>query len=294
MPRAKTAQSYASDSTENEFDRLDSDLTKLKRQYRNLQNDKQKLKNKVEKQMLSYKQEIHQLTREKTHYETELKLADSDQNAKFDNLTLTRMQTNLQNKANVMKLIEDQKKYQEEVNKDILLWSKKLTEQRKKMGGAETTNNSHKVVNRKLDIAEGNLHRESSKFNNILANNEKFRHRIQTLRHEKEKFKVKFNLLNAKYQDNKKNISNVVESSTAAYESMLEARAKIKVQQEKSQKELEQFVNEITTEEKKIDHELRQQGFMNIKSLERDDSERINREKDHARQQLNNELRLLS
>jgi len=114
------------------------------------------------------------------------------------------------------------------------------------------TSNFHKVVARKLDVAEGNLHRESSKFNNILSSNEKFRNRIDTLRHEKEKFKNKFNLLNTKYQENKKNISNVVESSTTAYESMLEARAKIKVQQEKSQKELEQFVNEITTEEKKL------------------------------------------
>jgi len=294
MPRIKTARSYVSDSTENEFDRVDSELTKLKREYRILNNEKKKAKNDADAKVLTQQAQIKQLLKEKSNYELELSLADSNQNNKVDNTNLSRMQTNLQYKATITKQIEDQKKVQGDLEQQCLIWSKKLHEQRIKMGGAEKTSGFHKVVNRKVDIAEGNLHREASKFNNILASNEQYRARIDTLRHEREKFKVKLALLNQKYQENKTNINNVVESSQSAYDMMLEARSKIKVQQEKSQKELEQFINEITTEEKKIDHELKQQEFMNIKGTERDDSERVNIERDAARKYNDQRSNLLN
>jgi len=170
MGRLKTARSFTSDTTDSEFDRVDTELIKLKREFRRLATGKKSLQLNVDTQLKSQNAQIKNLQEEQHQLELELSLADSDQNCSKDGLNLVRMQTNLERKASLFKQIEEFKTWQKQLDIELLNYQKKVHKQRIKMGGAEKTQNYHKVMNRKVDIAEGNLHRESSKFNNYLAN----------------------------------------------------------------------------------------------------------------------------
>lgn len=284
MRRVKTARSYASESQDGEFDRVDSEMLKLKTEYRNIINAKKAEKARIDTELHAQKFQIEQLKREKTEYELDYSIADCSRNNDRDMMTLTRMQTNLQKKANLVKTIEDERALQMEIEAKCKEMEKKINLQRQRVAKSKIGDKtSIRTLTRHIDIAEGNLHREASKFNSILAHNVGLRDRITTLRHEKDKFKTKFALLTKKYEENKNSIVNIVEVSTMAFEAIVDTRNKIKSQQEKAFKELQQFTNDITAEERKIDHEKRQQSFMNTKGLERDDSERGARERQAAK-----------
>ena len=122
------------------------------------------------------------------------------------------MQTNLERKSSANNVIQNLKTDSADLDKSIMDYRKKVHAQRISMGGAEKTKNYHKVVLRRLEVAEGKLYRELSNFNSILTENEKFRAKLSTLRHEKSKFQHKYEILSQKHIDNKANIANVVQN----------------------------------------------------------------------------------
>jgi len=57
--------------------------------------------------------------------------------------------------------IEQEKKLQAKLDEDIQLWEQKVEEQRKKMGGAETTGAVAQQTQKRMSVLEGRLDRVS-------------------------------------------------------------------------------------------------------------------------------------
>jgi len=286
MP-AQKAYSVTTDGLDEGFDRPTQELLKLKKEHRELRNAKKAVKQATESEVLKQDTTIERLLRERNDLELNFSLADSNSNNVRDQLSLKRMQTGLQRKSTTKDTIHALNTESSDLDTLIFEFRKKLHDQRVSMGGAEKTANFHKVVGRKMEVAEGKLHRELGNFNTVLTDNEKYRARLYTMRKARDNFQQNLESLNGKHAENKQQVVNLIQQSTELYNQMEEDRAKTKLQQDKSEKEIQQYVNDITTEERKIDHELRQQNFMNVKGYERDDSERGHREREIARKRAN-------
>uniref|UniRef100_H2Y9Q7 ODAD1 central coiled coil region domain-containing protein n=1 Tax=Ciona savignyi TaxID=51511 RepID=H2Y9Q7_CIOSA len=236
----KSARSMRSDGSDGDIDGYEVELEKLRRKYRIMEGDRQAYA--LESQDLIRRQliEIENLKGERVELMKNLNLAESKLNQEKDKVNMSNLQNLLNDKDDCAREIEEERATQAALDEEIQHWEKMVQEQRKRMGGAETRNVAQ-TTQKRMSVLEGRLHRALSKFNIALTNNGSLREQIETLRIEKGKFQFQYKKLDKERRDLKREIGQVIEASTLAYDQRDDAHSKIFILKEKAEKDLQLF-----------------------------------------------------
>ncbi|CAK8690630.1 coiled-coil domain-containing protein 63-like isoform X2 [Clavelina lepadiformis] len=269
MPRGKSARSFRSDASEGDMEGFEVELEKLQRKYRIMEGDRQAYA--LESQDVIRKQlaEIENLEREREDLKKNLNLAESKCNQEKDQINIADLQKLLDEKDGCINEIEEERIIHLKLEEEIQKWEKRVQNQRKKMGGGESTKHFAQHTQKRMNVLESRLDRALSKFNIALTKNSALREQIETLRIEKGKFQHLYKKHDKELKDIKREIGQIIEASTLAYDQRDEAHSKIFLLKEKSDKDLQLFNAEIKELQRVIDQDKKLRDFMMAKGYSR-------------------------
>lgn len=261
----------------------ENELEKLQRTCRIMEGDRQAYA--LESQDLIRRQlaEIENLRSERNDLVKNLNLAESKFNQDKDKSNTNDLQRLLDEKDACEQEILEEKEVQKALDEEIKIWEKKVSDQRVSMGGSQATSSFSQRTQKRMSVLEGRLDRALSRYNMGLTKNATLRDHIQTLRIEKNRFQALYKKLEKELKDLKREIAQVIEASTLAYDQRDESQNKILLLRDKSEKDLQQFNGEIKELQRIIDHDKALRNFMNVKGITRNSGENLGQQGKHTK-----------
>ncbi|KAK7915878.1 hypothetical protein WMY93_011639 [Mugilogobius chulae] len=263
MPRGKSAISARTDDSEMDVDA--SEIAKLQRQFRIMDGDRQAYSIQARAQMRKQEQEIEKLMKEQEELLCNLGVCKS----------LNRQQQDQEEVQGLKSLLDQIQLIEEEFGKRKTArgnWNK-----RTEAGGAEKrrsesrsqTQNSGPTTQKAIRTLENKLDRALACFSEQLTKNRQLREELQLLHIERVRFQQLYKRLDKELQEVRKKIGEVIDQSTAAYDTRVEAQAKMSQMKEKTVKDLAQYNAEMKELERLISHDHNHKSFMTTKCNDR-------------------------
>ncbi|XP_073771940.1 coiled-coil domain-containing protein 114 isoform X2 [Danio rerio] len=282
MPRGRSAISVLSDSSDLDFDGIaETEMEKLQRQFRITEGDRQAYSIQSQEIIRKQRQEISKLREEQDELLRTLHVLESQSRRSSETQETETIQTLLEQQNMQEDQLEKEKQTQTQLEQEIMNVEKKLVEARRE---DITTSQSHTSQTRHTQKAirtlENKLDRALIRFNEQLTKNSQLREELETLRMERVRFQQLQRRLEKVLQDVRKDIGEVINMSTTAYEARVEAQTKMTMMKEKEMKDLAQYSSDVKELERVIAHEHRLKEFMSTKSNERnalDEAQEISR-----------------
>ncbi|XP_070572078.1 coiled-coil domain-containing protein 63-like [Ptychodera flava] len=266
----KRALSRRSDISEPEIDgAAEAELSKLQRQYRIMEGDRKAYNEETQNIIRKQKTEIEALQNEKDDITTDLKLAQSKDNAKKDRDNTRQLENLIQREDEYDALLEIEKEKIADLDMKIREWEKKVSQQNKTMGGVNNGQETHIATQKNIRVLENRLDQATIRFNTLLTKNAELRSTIDHLRQERSLFDSLYKRLSRELGDGRKEIVSVIETATQAYDSRDEAQSKITSLTERSEKDQLQYNAELKELLRILDHDQKLKDFMAAKAQER-------------------------
>jgi len=267
MPRGSGRRSEASDI---ELDGIaEQELIRLQQEYRIMEGDRKAYSEESQYVIRKQREAIAVLQAENEELMKENRLAGSQQNQTNDSKNIDSLSDMLTEESNIRKQVKNMKEAIAKLDQDIYQTEKKISHQRKNIGGVHMSLSKHVALQKQVRVLENRLDQGNKKFNQGLAENSKLRKDIDHMRTERTIFQQLYKKLEKRLHDNKEEIAKVIESSTSSYDSRDDAQNKMIALKEKSDKELLQYNMELKELMRIIDHDRRLKEFMNIKTEDR-------------------------
>jgi hypothetical protein len=112
-------------------------------------------------------------------------------------------------------------------------------------------------------------------FNTILTQNARLRDELDSLRVERARFEELHKKLEKEHESLRREIADVIENSTSAYDQREEAQTKMILMRDKEEKDKTQLNTELKELIRVIDHDKKLKEFMKIKTQERQEDEEL-------------------
>ncbi|KAM3878034.1 coiled-coil domain-containing protein 114 [Diretmus argenteus] len=270
MPRGRSATSAHSDGSEMDIDGIaETELAKLQRQFRIMEGDRQAYNIQAQEQIRKQRQEIEKLQKEQEELQRSLRVSESvsRQQDSEDTQSLSAL---LEQRDALEEELERERQCQRELEKEISGMENKLTELRKGEASTSDTHSSQvRQTQKAIRTLENKLERALIGFNEQLTKNSHLRGELETLRVERVRFQQLQHRLDKELHEIRKDIGEVINLSTAAYDARVEAQSKMTMMREKAVKDLAQYNAEMKELERVIAHERRLKEFMTTKCSER-------------------------
>ncbi|XP_039612145.1 coiled-coil domain-containing protein 114 [Polypterus senegalus] len=273
MPRGRSAVSVNSDSSEMDADGIEAELSKLQRQLRIMEGDRQAYGIETQEVVRRQLSEIEKLTQEHEELQKDLRLSASNMNRQRDQENKQTLRSMLEYMDDLDRQLQEEKATSTDLDQEIRIWEKKVREQKKEMGGSHGTTYANGQLQKTRQTLENRLDKALVRMNKHLTKNCALRMELDTLRTERSRFEQLFRKLEKEKQDIHKEIGCVIDTSTSAYDERVEAQSKIVLLREKALKDQSQHNAEIKELERIIDHDRRLKDFMRVKLQERADED---------------------
>ncbi|XP_069493459.1 outer dynein arm-docking complex subunit 1 [Ambystoma mexicanum] len=276
MPRGRAVSSGRSDSSDVDLEGIaEGELTKLQRKFRLKEGDRQAYS--IESQDVIRRQlaEMQALDRERQELLINLDVAESRRNQARDHESRESLSNLLEQKDDVEEQLAREKELIADLEEEIRIWEKKLSEQRKAVGGSAGSLRRSAHTHKSIRVMENRLDRALTKFNSQLAKNSSMREELDIMRIEKTRFEQLHRKLEKELHETRKEIGAVIDDSSSAYDARDEAQTKMLQLKEKTEKDLAQHTAEIKELQRIIDHDRKLKEFMNTKTHERSISEEV-------------------
>lgn len=269
-------RSARSDVSDGEMEGIaEAELVRLQRQFRIMENDRSAYTEESQNKIRKQKSEISMLEAEKQELLKELRLAESRTNQQKDEEHTDVLVTLLEAKDEHEKYIEESKKEQEELDQKIREWEMKIKEQQKNMGGSNMSGQHTTNTQKNVRVLENRLDQAKKKFNDCLRTNAQLRDEIESLRNEHKRFETLYKKLEKELRSLRREMGEVIEKSTAAYDARDDSQAKMIILKEKSDKDVQQHNTEMKELVRIIDHDRKLKEFMGIKGQERQEDPQL-------------------
>ncbi|XP_041377730.1 coiled-coil domain-containing protein 63-like isoform X2 [Gigantopelta aegis] len=273
MPRPRSARSDVSDT---DIEGLqEGELVKLQRQYRLMEGDRAAYTEESQNLIRKQRSAVSQLEGEKQELLKELRLAESRSNQARDEENIDTLVTLAEAKDDCDNEIEEEKKKQAELDQKIREWEKKERQQHKSAGGVHMSTAHTTQTKKTVRVLENRLDKAKKKFNESLSENAKLRDEIESLRCEHKRFETLFKKLEKELKQLRREMGEVIESSTQAYDQRDEAQTKMIILKEKADKDMQQHNAEMKELVRIIDHDRKLKEFMGIKGQERQEDPQL-------------------
>ncbi|XP_051957757.1 coiled-coil domain-containing protein 114 isoform X2 [Xyrauchen texanus] len=271
MARGRSAVSILSDSIDMDFDGIaEAEIGKLQRQFRITEGDRQAYSIQSQEIIRKQRQEISKLREEQEELLKSLRVVECQTRKQSDSQDTQSLRSLLDQRDGLDEQLEIERQTLAELEQEILSVEKKLVELRR---GAITASHSHKSqtphTQKATRTLENKLDRALVHFNEQLTKNSQIRDEIETLRMERVQFQQLRRKLEKMLQDIRKDIGEVINMSTSAYDARVEAQTKMSMMKEKAVKDLTQYTAEMKELERVLANERRLKEFMTTKSNER-------------------------
>ncbi|XP_013397891.1 coiled-coil domain-containing protein 63-like [Lingula anatina] len=273
MPRARSPGSDASDVDQEGL--AEQELQKLLRQQRVMDNDRAAYTEESQNIIRKQRAEMEQLESEKQEILKELRLAESRANQIVDDDNTDMLQGLLEAKDEKVAEIGQEKQLHDELDAKIKEWERKIHAQHKNMGGVHMSALHTAKVHKQTRVLENKLDGNLKEFNKMLTRNASLREEIDSLRVERARFEGLFKKLEKELNTLRREIGDIVEQSTSAYDARDEAQAKMILLKEKADKDMQQHNAEMKELIRIIDHDRKLKEFMGIKGQERQEDPQL-------------------
>ncbi|XP_078682326.1 coiled-coil domain-containing protein 63-like isoform X2 [Branchiostoma floridae x Branchiostoma belcheri] len=264
------AASRRSEASEPDMDGMaESELAKLQRQYRIMEGDRKAYCEESQNIIRKQKAMIEALQAEQTEIKTDLTLAESRQNQIKDGDNTHSLKDLVESKDSYEDLIAEEKQTIAELDAKIRAMERKIKQQHKTMGGVHASHQRHTQTQKMIRVLENRLHKATVEFNDMLTENSSLREEIDHLRTERNVFDNLYKKLSKELNEKKKEMGEIIEQSTSAYDARDEAQAKMMGLKDRSEKDLSQYNMELKELMRIIDHDAKLKQFMTMKTQER-------------------------
>lgn len=269
----RRAQSGHSDVSEVEPDGLaEQELVKLQQQYRLMEGDRKVYSEESQNLIRKQRSTIESLQSDTEELMKDNKLAGSQQNKTKDTGNVVKLALLMDTEDDLMSKIQEEKERISNLDNDIFSMERKSNKQRKNMGGVHMSQARKVMIQKQTRVLENRLDQANIRFNDSLARNRQLRDQIDHTITERQVFEGLYKKLEKQMNENKQEIAEIIESSTASYDARDDAQAKMMALKEKSDKDLAQYNMELKELMRIIDHDRKLKEFMGIKSEDRSDA----------------------
>jgi hypothetical protein len=245
------------------------ELVRLKRSYRVMQNDYKAYKEQTKRSVNKQNSLIEELERERGELDTMMSNMGSEQNVEKDEQNTRTLQELSASESHYQKAIATERHSLASLDVVMMELERKITEQRKVMGGVHMSTSKHIAAAKRKAVLENRLDKAVVLFNRQLADNAKLREEIDHYRQERQLFEGLFTRLTKELDHTQKDIGDVIKVSTQAFEQRDEAHTKVCALKERGEKEQKQHDIEMKELQRIISHDNRMKEFMFIKTNER-------------------------
>lgn len=253
----------------------EQELQKLQRQFRIMENDRAAYTEESQNMIRKQKNEMSMLEAEKQELLKELRLAESRTNQIRDEEHTDTLVTLLEAKDEHEKDIEMSKQEQTDLDSKIKEWEAKIKDQHKNMGGVHMSSQHTTQTQKTIRVLENRLDQAKKRFNDCLCRNSQLRDEIESLRNEHKRFETLYKKLEKELRALRREMGEVIEKSTSAYDARDDAQAKMIILKEKADKDLQQHNTEMKELVRIIDHDRKLKEFMGIKGQERQEDPQL-------------------
>ncbi|KAL4622542.1 coiled-coil domain-containing protein 63-like [Arapaima gigas] len=262
MPRGRSARSVHSDRSETELAELE--MTKLQRQFRVMEGDRQAYSIQAQDQIRSQRQEIERLQEEQKELQCRLSVSQGHSLQQQD----AAMRRLLNQQDEVDEQLERQGESLGQLEQEIIMMEKRLARLRRTGNIVDATQKSEAFEKQKATL-ENKLHHALVQFNEQLTKNSQLREDLEALRLQWVWFQQLQHKLDKELQEVTRDIGDMINQSTVTYDARVEAQSKMVQLKEKAEKDLAQYSEEMKELESVIAHEQRLKDFISTKSKER-------------------------
>ncbi|XP_063798839.1 outer dynein arm-docking complex subunit 1 isoform X1 [Pseudophryne corroboree] len=276
MPNRRPASSIRSDSSDVDLEGMaDSELAKLQRMFRLKEGQRQATATGKQEQIRRQLAEMNALEKERDELLKNLRISESRSNQSRDQNSQGKLHSLLEQKDELDEQLALEKQTISDLEQEIKSWEKKNSDQRKQVRASSGSAKQNVQSQKNVKVMENRLDRALTRFNLQLSKNAKMREELDILRIERSRFDQLYRKLEKELLQTRKEISTVIDESSAAYDARDEAQTKMLQMKERAEKDLNQHTAEIKELQRIIDHDRRLKEFMGIKTQERSISEEV-------------------
>ncbi|GAB1864888.1 Coiled-coil domain-containing protein 63 [Camponotus japonicus] len=242
-----------------------AELSRLKRQYRIMENDRATCAEDARLQLRNQQNMIERLEYEKAELVLAIKTARSKAFIRKDEEMDEKLKCLLAKRAKYIELIEIEKQQINELDEQISKLSKEVTSMKMKV---RTDVQSREIAARHSKavlMLENRVEVATKRFNLVIAENSRLRAEIETLLKERAQFTQMWNKLISQLNVGKQVINDLIEQATITFNQRDEELRKIQALRERGIRDLKNHTSEMCELRRTLDNEMKLQEFLGVK-----------------------------
>ncbi|XP_015593598.1 coiled-coil domain-containing protein 63 [Cephus cinctus] len=243
----------------------EAELSRLKRQYRIMENDRMAYAEDSRLQLRNQQNMIDRLEKEKAELVIAIKTAKSESNLRKDAAMDEKLKCLLEKRSKYLETIKNERQQITELEEQIIKVSKEVTSLKMKI---QTDAQSKEVIikqNKMVFILENRLEVATKRFNVMVADNAKLRDEIDSLLKERAQFNVLWMKLIGQLNTGKQVINDLIEQATVTFNQRDEELNKIHALRERGARDLKSHTSEMCELQRTLDNEMKLQEFLGVK-----------------------------
>ncbi|KAF7378624.1 hypothetical protein HZH66_015411 [Vespula vulgaris] len=241
------------------------ELTRLKRQYRIMENDRMKCTEEGGLRLRNQQIMIARLEYEKAELLLAIRSAKSKRFIKKDEVDDVKLKELFDQRSKFIDSIKFEKDQISELKRQIGQITKEVTILRTKIPTDVQAKESHIKRNKLVFMLENRLEVATKKFNTVVSENVKLRQEIESLLKERTRFTTLWNKLIGQLNAGKQIINDLIEQATLTFNQRDEEIDKTQALRERAMRDFDAHKTEMCELQRTLDNELKLQEFLGIK-----------------------------
>ncbi|XP_071864031.1 coiled-coil domain-containing protein 63 [Bombus fervidus] len=247
-----------------------TELSRLKRQYRIMENDRGACTEDAKLQLHNQMNMINRLEYEKAELVLRIKTATSKTFVRKDEEMEEKLKCMLTAQAKYEEMIKTEKEEIAELDNEIRKLSKEVEIFKTKVRTDTQLKEISLQQNKMVYILENRLEVATKRFNVVVAQNKKLREEIENILKERSQFTILWNKLINQLNAGKQIINDLIEQATIAFNQRDEELNKIQALRERGLRDLKAHVSEMCELQRTMDNEMKLQEFLGVKGQYRE------------------------
>ncbi|XP_046321845.1 outer dynein arm-docking complex subunit 1 isoform X1 [Marmota monax] len=273
MPLELSAKSNRSEDGSESFleGMMDWELSRLQRQCKVMEGERRTYSKEVHQRINKQLEEIQRLEQVRAKLQMQISVAQSQVKRLRDNERLESMDHLLKCKARAQAKVEELQEQMKALDKQIDEWETRIFTQGKSARAPGFIQKEKAKVQRRIKILEDQLNRVTCHFDIQLVRNAALREELDLLRIERRRHLNVDRKMKKEIHHLRHMVSSLIVSSTSAYTVREEAKTKMGVLRERTEKEVAQNDTEAQILQRQISHLDQLHRFLKLKNNDRGD-----------------------
>ncbi|XP_045387233.1 outer dynein arm-docking complex subunit 1 [Lemur catta] len=248
---------------------VDWELSKLQRQCKVMEGERRAYSKEVHHHINKQLEEIQRLEELRANLQMQIGIAQSQSKRLQDSERLENMDRLLKCRDRVQAEVEELQEKTRALDREIQEWENRIFTHNKEVKAPGFILDQKCKIQRRIKILEDQLDRVTCHFDIQLARNATLREELDLLRIERNRYLNMDRKLRKEIHHLRQTVSNLIASSTSAYTARDEAKAKMGMLRERTEKEVAQNETDTQILERQIAHLEQLHRFLKLKNNER-------------------------